>query len=117
MWEKTKIFIAIGKSCVGEPWSKAPCREVWISLSVTALIFVLAGITLLLAVRRWRVLAMRRATRRLTQEYLDEQQRVADDFTMQQFKWKGENTDASAKDTSVITGEIREALKDRQGKV
>ncbi len=114
MWERIKIYFAMGETCVKEAWSFAPCREFWALSAFVAVSVVMTVVMLVLFARRWRIHAMRRATKKLTLEYLESQQQVADDMTMQRVKWKGDNIIAPEQDQAHMTADIREALRTRK---
>jgi hypothetical protein len=114
MWEKIKIFFAMGETCVGEAWSFATCREFWALSAFVAVSVVMAVLMLILFTRRWRLNAMRRATKKLTLEYLESQKQVADDMTMQRLKWKGDSLVAPEQDQAHLTADIRDALRSRK---
>ena len=114
MWEQAKLFVAMGEFCAKESWSFAPCHEFWVTLLYSALAIGALVMVLLWFARRWRIRAMRRATKALTREYLEAQRRVADELTMRQLRWKGDDIVAPEKDQAHITAEIRAALQSRK---
>lgn len=69
---------------------------------------------LVFAARRWRIHVMRRESKKLMQQHIEEQNRIADDATMRQFRWMGDVLAAPEKDQAELTAEIRDALRSRK---
>ncbi|MEO8103735.1 MAG: hypothetical protein ABI790_14530 [Betaproteobacteria bacterium] len=106
----------MGEICVREASPSASCHEFWVMCGTLALavLVLVALLALALAIRRWRRAAMRRASARLTLEHLEMQARIADEWTMQQLKWKGDHFVTPDKDQAQLTAEIRNSLRSRK---
>ncbi len=114
MLDRIKLTYAMGEYCVNAPWSYAPCREFW-GLGLGGLATAIIAMAILVfAVKRWRIHGMRRESRRLMQEYLESQKRVADEETMRRVAWKGDGIVVPEVDQAQLTAEIREALRSRK---
>ena len=104
----------MGEYCAGAPWSYAPCRTFWLFAACALMAALISLAILVFAARRWRIHVMRRESKKLMQQHIEEQNRIADDATMRQFRWMGDVLAAPEKDQAELTAEIRDALRSRK---
>lgn len=114
MLEKIKSFFAMGEYCVNSGSTYTVCREYFWQAGSYAAIGIFALGTAAFAYRRWRLVVMRRESKRLMREHLENEQRVADELTMQRFKWKGDAAVPTGREHGDLATEIREALQTRK---